>query len=586
MYLYVPYFQMYGITHTRVCDYTVSSGEMDGVCDDCHVMGKVQNGLCVTCLMARKPSQMRVLAQDVKLELFKNKARVVIGTGRNMLGLLVYGLVFPAHLYCSSANTLANEQIALCTRALTAVPKPDMDEWKAFFAWTDKNFKHIFPNSPSNLECVSFEEFNNSGHFPKATRMANERAFVTLQSMMEANVRAKNQDVQRWSVFKAFIKKEKQDRITDLGPCSKNKPRVIQACSPHATVATGMWFKAYQGYLHQEWNGNLLFAAGRNAVQLSKWYTQMVRMRPVILEDDFSLYDTTFSMYAHHYVMRLYERSGFHRTTKVAHTIRHAQCTSKGYSRFGFRYQTKGTMRSGVADTCLSNSIVNLLSHLYALHKLNPTKTFLKMQEQVAMVVLGDDNLTLLPHDYAYDMAPILKKLGFIPKLKRVKSPGYATFLNMRPYPTLDDFGQVVYQFAPKMARLISRLGYAVEEQQNPEAYVHGVATAFKNSCRHVPVLNDYVDRVCELTKRSDRQAEKSTYISRMMIYQMMDTGVDLEKSYAFGETQVTRDFICEIYTITPDELAHIREVVRDVKQLPCLCYDQVLERLIAFDLT
>jgi hypothetical protein len=492
-------------------------------------------------------------------------------------GLCLYGMIVPSYLHIAPASTPINEEIALVTRALAVVPDPDPNFWKDFTAWVFKrrNFRLLFPDFPELLQPVSFEEFNNTGNFPESTKQANRKAWNFIQTHTPDPA-----SIKRFSVFKAFVKKEKRHKATFLGVCPTDKPRLIQACSPVASVATGMWMKAFQHYLHSAWRGNQLFAAGVNADQLSDWFSQRVHEYSKFLEDDFTLYDTTFSEYAHEFVLKLYKRAGLERGNWLngwSYAIRKAQVTAKGYTRTGFKYEIKGTMRSGVADTCLANSICNALVHLYAICKRNRTVSLRNVMEKISMAFMGDDNIILAKQELKVDVPSIEAEIipsGFMPKLHSVSEPDQLVFLNMRPYPL--EPGK--YKFAPKIGRLLARLGYSVEEQKVHTVYIHGVAKAFDKSCSHVPILNDLVQVTMDRTKHHDRKYEESSRFLRRNHYNLFSNDKQPETPYLL-------DFVCKTYNVTLLQIQQAREVIHSIERFPVLVYSQVFNPFIDKDL-
>jgi hypothetical protein len=460
------------------------------------------------------------------------------------------------------------EELALSGRALALVPPPDKHQFAAFSKWVMSNMKLLFPNLPVKLQQWSFDQYNERGNFDKATKMANTKAYYNDLLRTTPNKKL----VSKWSTFKSFVKDEKMAKCTLFGPEPDTRPRFIQGCTPQAAVSTGMWMCAFQEYLHSEWSTPWLkFAAGSNLDQISDWLNENFADKQYFYEDDFTLYDSTFSKSCHDLVMKIYEQAGL-KDEAWAWAIRKAQVNSRGFTRQGHKYVVEGTMKSGVADTCLSNSIVNGLSHLYAIHK--TTGLGLKqIFSQISMTLMGDDNLimTSLKLNVAA-MSGVIRGLGLVPKLHQKQSVEDVVFLNNRPYPTPDG-----YQFAPRIGRLLQRLGWATDKKVST-AYTHAVYKAFAKSCAHVPVLNKLISQVLAVTKHFDHGLENSTSVKKELQYQLASSNRDLKV------TSASYDFLSRVYGVSQVQVQQAENDLATIRSVPCYIGSNALEMFILVD--
>ena len=438
------------------------------------------------------------------------------------------------------------ELLALTGRALSAVDTPDKHAIGDFKTWVIRNHAVIIPNFPTAVKSLTDVEFIESGQLPKATKLANYKAAQRLEETQPTVNLAR-----KFATFHSFPKHEKVDKMGLNGIEGNAKPRVIQACSPEATVSTGRWLKSFQRAIHKRLVGSILFAAGINGEQLSAWFDRESPSRSIFLEDDFTLYDTTFSRQFHEIVLWLYQRAGM-KTDPWAWAIRNAQVSSKGVSRYGFHYHIDGTMRSGVADTCVANSLLNMFSHLYVLHTLDAKETIHSLLSKVSMALMGDDNIMMLDSSLVVTgMAESLRLLGLKAKLVRRDTARELIFLNVRPYPV----AQGRTRFAPLIGRLVTRLGYAAETQLKWGPYSKGVFQAFVESTAHVPMLSGFIQRQCDLRpgRLSSVYREK---LRRVHEY-------DLHYDTSFAPTQQTCDFVSQIYGLTPKQIGELDTLLR-----------------------
>jgi hypothetical protein len=442
------------------------------------------------------------------------------------------------------------------------------------WVFKQNHFKQLFPDFETDMRPVSFTDFNESGNFPVATKIANQKAHSILSA-----TRPSTRMVSKYAKFRAFIKKEKQFKCTIFGLDENNRPRCIQACSPYASVSTGRWMKTFQQYLHNAWRGNLLFAAGLNAEQLSEWFSSRVARTAVFIEDDFTLYDSTFSVEAHDLCLRLFQKAGMEKNSPWGWAIRKEQVMAPGVGRLGHCYQVDGTMRSGVADTCLSNSIINALVHYFCLHEANPHLSLSYLLANVSMVVLGDDNLMMLPPGIKYNgLADGIRDFGLIPKLSVRKDSDEVVFLNMRPYPT-DTPGLV--RFAPRIGRLCARLGFSVEKQPDPRAYLHAVAKAFVKSCNHVPILRELMQSILDHTSCAKTRVSANRIHSELTRQEKYN----VHSTSAAESGKLTKQFIYKVYGLTPRALSDVITLIDKIKQYPCLVYSPLLVNMALVDM-
>jgi hypothetical protein len=191
---------------------------------------------------------------------------------------------------------------------------------------------------------------------------------------------------------------------------------------------------------------------------------------------------------------------------------------------------------------------------------------------------MGDDNLMMISQGVNFSkLEEHIRSFGLVPKLKVHTNSNNVVFLNMRPYPTSQ---AGVSKFAPRVGRLLSRLGYAVEAQEDPSAYMNGVAKAFEISCNHVPILKEYIQVILNLTRPSTKQScqkRVEQYIQRAEKYNTFST----EMATMGLETE---QFMFDNYGITPSEIAQAVTTIQSITHLPCLMYNQLISKIVEVD--
>lgn len=415
-------------------------------------------------------------------------------------GLFVYGPIIPTRAYCMAASTQKNELRSLAMRQLSATPKVDDAMFFKLKAWVIENRHDIFPGLDSNICAFGpdadrlFDEWNRK--FPKATRNANAKAWPQVKrDGLSARM------LRKVSTIKLFLKSEKYDKA-DIGMVDPSlAPRCISSWCAYVNVAT-FCLSLFHEYLCKIWGDhtrtrtgalkNVCFPAGMNGEHLSAYFSSLMEEFGAAqsFEDDFTLFDSTQNARSHELLMLIYSWAGLDTWPNFT-TIRRAQAgVCKGVTRHGVKYTDCYTMRSGSADTCLGNTIVNYLYHMFAIAYLNRVgeamPSFRTTHDNVAMLVLGDDNVTLVRNGWTVAGVPsVLNSLGLISKLTKRDRPNDCVFLNQ----WFIHMGGGEYRCMPNFFRLFGKIGYSCDEQPDPSAYQYEIARAFQASfsCCTVP---------------------------------------------------------------------------------------------------
>jgi hypothetical protein len=576
----------------------VNQGMVVPFCDEITPMSRCHVGFCAYCPRAED----QVLCDGHCMSCIKSlpmgKPAIVNATAKlrykmpkfprkdNMKGLYAIAPVMSRFVMCAAASCRANESVALTKRALAAVPTPNPIVFADFADWVFKKDNRAvwLPLPVEYVRPITASEFNHLGGFPQATKAENLEAERAMYSR-----RFTDKQIMKEAQFGMFVKHDKTDKTNWNGPlCHETTipnwaagyetpfyPRAIQCCRPIARVATGCFFRGVQEYFHRAWRGNLLFACGVNADELSLWFSERAALTTTYAMDDFSFFDSTQSASMHQLLVRIYNLFGLDklRCNRMASRIRTAQISSAGSSVFGYQYRVQGTMRSGVADTCLGNTLINVLTHFYCICRENSI-SLKEAISRVSMTALGDDNLILTDSRTKFrNLKDNMVALGFLPKLQVSTDINDITFLNMRPYPVA-----IGYKFAPKIGRIICRMGWSADRRWDIPAFNYGVAYGFKASTAHVPILSDYVQRILTQLVGFDRQYHLSNEYRRSQEYNITSHTSTLEDSK-------TRQFCCQLYSITEMEMKALRSYVAALPVTVCAVDHPLLNRVIARDL-
>lgn len=549
-----------GVAPCSDCKSTLGTNETVGLCYLCARESGVELGLRANSTVTQGPRR---------------------ADRTNYTGCRLYGHVFPRTPMVMSAACVENEERSLVKRQCCSVPIPDDSLWDDLFAWVGLKsgvYNPLFGIVPRMRKGLDFSEWNE--HFPKARRGEHERAYARYKDQVFTP-----EMVDKFCTIDTFVKREKINK-SGLGEAQDYDPRAISSFKAVVTAFTGPTITAIQNWLHALWNGRdhpVIFAAGCSADDLSAWFSAQVAKGRKAFESDGGLYDSTIGARAHQFNYELYRMIGFEDEPHFFE-LRKRQSGEqplRGRGKFGTRFSVQHTMKSGAADTCLGNTITNVILHLFALSRANGNASLQETLDHCSMAAMGDDNLGMVDVGWSTEgMKDTLFKLGLIPKFTELMDTDRVVFLNMRPYPISP--GRC--KFAPRIGRLLSRLGWACAEQRDPLAYVCGVARAFTQSCNHVPILSTFFEaqiRECRRAdgKNHDRGLERTAAFRKQL-------GLEWKVMSLMGErsTPSTRAFVEKIYGLSQADIAKAEQSVDNIGRPPALVSDPILQRIIDLD--
>jgi len=455
--------------------------------------------------------------------------------------------------------------------------------------WVEDNFTDLFPLFPKGLLLFGLhadDEFIAwNAHFPKAVRNANARAWEVIK-----RTALSDKQLAKSCTIKMFLKSEKYDKADVAYTDESLAPRCISAWQPSATVATGPPIKKFQDYLHKAWGDwrrdqpntvrNVLFPVGLNSEQLSHWFTLVLGTEGFggfeAWEDDFTLCDSTHTRLHHDFMLWLYDEAGLF-SYPWFEKIRKGQVgPCRGVCRHGVRFVESCTLKSGMSDTCVMNSVWNYIAHMFAIAHTNridgvlPTAT--QLMSKVYMMVLGDDNVTF--NDPSISMSQVnvtLNQLGFISKLKKRAVASDVVFLNN----WFIEYETGKYRAVPNFLRLLGKIGYATEPQKQPMSYVYEVAQAFQAALSPISLGAAYIEHLMKVS--GDRRSPQNlgsnkarTLEPSYNVKRALEWDYKIWASASMRPTQMADNDFCRKAGISPGHLPLLCKAVRSYRSLPC----------------
>lgn len=277
--------------------------------------------------------------------------------------------------------------------------------------------------------------------------------------------------------YDVFTKLELLCSYEEFGGTQIDKdPRNISGPKRAAIVRMAPWIKTFsnkiKSILHEK--SDVLYPSGKNSLQIGEWYNTATNKYgdTLISETDFSRWDKTYSSLMIKLEMELYNiflpktKSGL----GILSDLKKQDKPVKMYNVFGDRVVVSGSRRSGDPNTSIGNTILNMLSHMYAYKKV----AGLTIRKDYAMAGMGDDNLMIIKNKFESvekavfvnrtKIEEVFQSLGLDPKLKfRVNEPYQAEFCSAIFVPVRID-GRKTFILAPKPGRWLSKIGFSAQK--------------------------------------------------------------------------------------------------------------------------
>jgi hypothetical protein len=381
------------------------------------------------------------------------------------------------------------------------------------------------------------------------------------------------ENLRKFGSCKLFVKFEKNARKSKCETEEFRYPRPVMPIGDFAAVETAMYFIPLLKIMKKKLVGNTCYASGMNAADITEWMRD--HEQAVFYDNDFGMFDSseTEELLRVH-VKMLDEFCDLQNPMyRWARAFKYYQLKAPVKTDF-FRATLEGCMRSGVADTSLTNTLINLSVHLFCYCELFNISVA-EALGQFAMIGLGDDNTSVSNRKIdCRAFSRIQENLGLVPKFHEIGSLNDVVFLNMRFYPSLTG------PFAgPKIGRIIHRMSCSTERQKNPLAYVQAIAKGFIDSTNHVPVLSVYFKKLLELSSITNRKMENSRAIKNEYGHN------PCYRSLRVQQVESAYDFVSYVYGTSKQELKDLEKKISQIESIPVLFLDKIMDQIIRVDL-
>jgi len=399
-----------------------------------------------------------------------------------------------------SANS-SNLTTALRNRFVHDIPEPNKELWNLFKRFVAANRHVLFPGV-RQVDPVPFDKWLSC--FPEATRTR----------LLECAERVRNGTSMPRTACGVFTKTEKTMMSVDVLPMIK-VPRPIVPWIDEYIIDFAPQVHAMYAEVKRCWRSSyfLTYGAGLDGVELGAWFL------PLYPEGDNLIPSTDWAKFDND--MTTYDRCQHRGCFDVAHMVfkwmglRGAaerafkrQFQTQLRSRYGHHVKCGSVMKSGVPNTALQNTILNLTMHVFVF-SLVLGRPLRKLMGEMRMIGNGDDNVTIVRlraiEEAGYTLErfratceSLFQKLGMLPKLNLREDHSLQingcniTFASVR--------GVDRPVATPMLGRLGPKIGYSLLPQNATPQWLNGVVQGTTRLTRVVPFLRHWVDAQSDAT--------------------------------------------------------------------------------------
>jgi len=275
----------------------------------------------------------------------------------------------------------------------------------------------------------------------------------------------------------------------------KPTPRSIQDKNPAYLVAVGPTVATLQKSICSVFSSddNLFIASGSNFETMGAWTERYINMGWTVHENDFTRFDSTIGIQLLNIQFDLFKLAGC--PMHVLNLLR-KQLVTHGRNKQGtIHYRVPGTVQSGVSNTSIGGSLMNMVLLYYAFGRVLDSPT-----TQLAIMVLGDDSIicTEKPVDLQSVESTLILS-GMKPKITRRDNPFDIEMCSAVLVPTSE--GRI---FLPKLGRILAKTFYTtsnvLQQRDGRQILLDATCDSLVNVSQVLPIIPKMIERL-----RSDK---------------------------------------------------------------------------------
>lgn len=403
--------------------------------------------------------------------------------------------------------------------------------------------------------------------------------------------------------FTFFLKRELDTHGTELSGCRRAiNPRII--CNPDALsqVIMGPIMRSATALLHHILNLDNVgtYFGGLSPGEANTWIRKIVgidfelQLNGIklvnyrLIENDFSKFDTTYTLDAFKFVLDVYRFWGLPIDSEEFLDVWTEWMQPNGKFRSGTLVRAPVMNASGRADTALMNALINYYVQLAAYIQVYTGKDMddinLEDYDNFSKVcrigLLGDDSLTLFPYSEGLEqrVSTLIARFGFEARdMKTHERGGSAVFLGNRVYPTIVN-GERNISWGPTIGRRIFKMGTSADRTADPYDWLKQTSLATIKMAGFVPLIGTLARRTLELCEHI--QITNTKHYDEKIKYKEMFTTSDIVEL----DFERIGDYMLEVYSIGKEELVRLEILLASLESVPAIITDPVLDRMVTFD--
>lgn len=399
-----------------------------------------------------------------------------------------------AQLPVPVAANATNLTTALRNRFIHDIPLHDPKVWQKFEEFVEHNRERLLPGLKPQPP-IPFEQWVSN--FPPYKR----------ERLRKAKAQIDTNTARRPKVSGVFTKWEKTMMSVDQLPMLK-VPRPIVPWADTLNVDLGPFIHGAYQQVKSIWHPQnwLTYGAGLDGIELGAWFKPLypngddftTSMQWVKFDNDMTTYDRCQHSGCFHLAEKVFQWAGI---SGAAASAYRTQFQTELRSRYGHLVSLWYNMKSGVPNTALQNTILNILMHafVYSVVLRLPVS---QLRHVVRILGNGDDNISMVkieaihaaghtPATFQARCDSLFRQLGMLPKMNvRADHEMQVNGCNLT-------FAQVAGMVSPVATPMLGRLGpklaWSIDAKNNSPEWLNGVVEGTHRLTRVVPFLRHWV---------------------------------------------------------------------------------------------
>lgn len=463
-------------------------------------------------------------------------------------------ILYPKKCICNAIRATKNRQ---CCQMGEYDPKAAIELLK----WTQQNISKLLPIT--NYQSQTQADWVES--VPSTKRLQKQQA---IDNNNEAGVLTSKQ-----TEVKAFMKIEPLNRKDKhLSDCDQPiDPRLISGRYSEYDVIGGPIIKRITKLIASMWSytynqivpgimsrvkGITYFSTGHNKISIGGWFKRHVMLgRCRWFNTDYKRFDASTARYLIELEADIYNAfcndPNFRAWLIAQFTTLGTIEIKDGKDILKVIYGCDGTRKSGDQNTSIGNTMINVLVQVFALSKQYPNIIDLLNNEEIALLVLGDDTVMVIhgdPNGHKFNMQThvnVSTQLGLQMDIEE-RHEYDVSFCSSYFVPAKVN-GEESYILTQKLGRNLSR-SYTTEINygKSTKPWIKSNAYAYSQDYRHIPAMYNFHHSIWKSIGGKEKALS------------LRDEYKHLPRNYKVEKSDNLETWLMNVYHINHDQLGTI----------------------------